>query len=516
MADKIFINYRRSLNLTEAQLLQKVLQRHFGKSRVFLDISGLEGGEHWLHKLETQVDLSAAMVCLIPEGWLEAKDEKGGRRLDNPNDFVRFEIARAFARTIPVLPLRLDGASIPDTSELPLNLQQLAFQQAMLLRRESFDDDGDRIARRLKDLIAHAKGRDVPRWIMAAAPAIAFSLGIVAGPTVLTQLGATQPHTAVELQSALTRTQKKVEENETALAQASSQAAAAERRAGAAEAERDRVQAALSETRAKLTAAESAAERAKGEAAASVERERQTGTKAEAEAEKRAGAAEADRDRAKAALSETRAKLTAAETAAEKAKGEAAASVERERQARVKAESEAKRQSDLAADARRELEAAALRRKGDETKAEVKTQQRDEPAFGAPDVTFAFGLWRIRRVSDDYIHIWTETGDKIIELPNSNGWWRLRDRRGTKVIYPNGERGEQSFGVGPNPSILKSKDYINIASAAYRIGSQQVFTLFRIADGKIVIKLYYNNEIILVTNSTDISVKTSKGENLTF
>ena len=60
MAGKIFINYRRSLNLVEAQLLKKVLQRHFGKAGVFLDVSGLEGGQHWLHALEAQVDAAAA------------------------------------------------------------------------------------------------------------------------------------------------------------------------------------------------------------------------------------------------------------------------------------------------------------------------------------------------------------------------------------------------------------------------------------------------------------------------
>src|SRR5215475_2020491 len=121
MAGKIFINYRRKLNLVEAQLLQKVLQRHFGKAGIFLDVSGLEGGEHWLHTLERQVDASAAMVSLVGQGWAEVTDEKGARRLDSPNDFVRFEIARAFMRKIPVLPLRLDGAELPDTADLPLN-----------------------------------------------------------------------------------------------------------------------------------------------------------------------------------------------------------------------------------------------------------------------------------------------------------------------------------------------------------------------------------------------------------
>src|SRR5262249_44627718 len=154
-----------------------------------------EGGEHWLHTLERQVDASAAMVSLIGQGWADIRDEKGARRLDNPNDFVRLEIARAFARKIPVLPLRLDGAEMPGTADLPLNLQQLAFQQAMLLRRESFDDDGDKIARRLKDLIAGARPRGVPSWALGVAAAAALAAGIAAGPAVQTTLGLLQPDT---------------------------------------------------------------------------------------------------------------------------------------------------------------------------------------------------------------------------------------------------------------------------------------------------------------------------------
>src|SRR5215469_5370674 len=212
MAGKIFINYRRKLNLVEAQLLQKVLQRHFGKAAVFLDVGGLEGGEHWLHTLEHRVDASAAMVSLIGDGWAEIKDEKGSRRLDSPNDFVRFEIARAFARKIPVLPLRLDGAELPDTADLPLNLQQLAFQQAMFLRRESFDDDGQKIARRLKDLIAEARNRGVPRWALGASAAAALAAGIAAGPVVQAALGILKPNTEAALRTALGKAEERASE----------------------------------------------------------------------------------------------------------------------------------------------------------------------------------------------------------------------------------------------------------------------------------------------------------------
>lgn len=189
MAGGIFINYRRALNLKDAQLLQKALQRHFGQRSVFLDVSGLDGGDHWLHTLEKQVDASTAMVALIGRGWSDVTDEKGNRRLDNPNDFVRFELARAFSRSMPVLPVLIDGAEIPDISQLPTNLLPLTFPQAMLLRSQSLDDDADKIARRLRYLIAQSRPRGLSHLSAGAGMAVTLALGIATAPMLLSRLG---------------------------------------------------------------------------------------------------------------------------------------------------------------------------------------------------------------------------------------------------------------------------------------------------------------------------------------
>ena len=260
MAGKIFINYRRSLNLVEAQLLKKVLQRHFGKDGVFLDVSGLEGGQHWLHSLEAQVDAAAAMVSLIPKGWAAVADETGARRLDNPDDFVRFEIARAFSRRIPLVPLLLDGASMPGVAELPLNLVQLSFQQGMLLRGESFDDDGDKIARRLKELIAPE--RKLSYWAAGAVATAALLAGLAAGPPVLTGLGIVQPSTDTALRKALAGAQRQAADAEAARKEAEAARKAAEAKYAEAADELGRAQAAS-----KAAQDELAATQEKGEAA---------------------------------------------------------------------------------------------------------------------------------------------------------------------------------------------------------------------------------------------------------
>ena len=119
VAGRIFINYRRRESRKEARHLATVLRTRFGKDGVFLDESGIDGGANWLQTLERQVSGSAAMVALIGKDWADLTDENGHRLLDNPNDFVRFEIAQALLRGIPLLPVLLDGTEMPKLRNCP-------------------------------------------------------------------------------------------------------------------------------------------------------------------------------------------------------------------------------------------------------------------------------------------------------------------------------------------------------------------------------------------------------------
>jgi formylglycine-generating enzyme required for sulfatase activity len=188
MAGKIFINYRRGESLKDAQLLATLLTKPFGAKQIFLDVHGIDGGANWLHTIEQQVASSDAMVALIEKGWAERKDEHGSRRLDNPDDFVRFEVAQALQRNIPVLPVLLDGAPMPRASELPAQMLALTLFQAMPMRAESVVRDADAIAQRLQVLLAKKRQRGVPGWVLGLSAATALALGIVAGPFLLSQM----------------------------------------------------------------------------------------------------------------------------------------------------------------------------------------------------------------------------------------------------------------------------------------------------------------------------------------
>jgi formylglycine-generating enzyme required for sulfatase activity len=233
VAGKIFINYRRVESLKDAQHLKTLFDKTFGAKRVFLDVSGIDGGANWLQTLERQVAASEAMVVLIGKDWANLKDEHGNRRLDDRNDFVRFEISQALLRNLPILPVLIDGAPMPKQAQLPDNLMQLTHIQAMPLRAESFTSDAEGIAERLEEVLAKRRQRGVPVWGAGLGLVAALAAGVAAGPITLNGLGLSFPGVTLpgdaQLRADLAAAQNRVVTAESALKAAEQRLADAER-----------------------------------------------------------------------------------------------------------------------------------------------------------------------------------------------------------------------------------------------------------------------------------------------
>ena len=193
MPGKIFINYRRAESLKDARHLATLLDKGPFRGRIFIDLRGLDGSSDWLHELERQVAASEAMVSVICPGWAEVRDADGLRRIDSDHDFVRFELAEAFRRGIPVIPVLVDGARMPRGSELPDNLLLLTRPQAELLRAESFDDDVNKIVRRVQADVAARRVRGWPGWAVVAIAGVALAGGVGVGSSVPERLGWSRP-----------------------------------------------------------------------------------------------------------------------------------------------------------------------------------------------------------------------------------------------------------------------------------------------------------------------------------
>jgi hypothetical protein len=81
-------------------------------------------------------------------------NEEGMRRVDDPNDFVRIEIESALRRDIPVIPLLVRDAKMPNADELPAELENLAYRNGIKIRPDpDFHNDMDRLIQGLNEYL---------------------------------------------------------------------------------------------------------------------------------------------------------------------------------------------------------------------------------------------------------------------------------------------------------------------------------------------------------------------------
>jgi len=158
----IFISYRREDGAAAAYRLHDLLVARFGEGSVFIDVEAIEAGADFAEVIDTKVRFCDGLVAMIGPAWVSAADAGGRRRLEDPTDWVRLEIATALGRGVKVVPVLVDGARMPAERELPEPLTSLARHQALDLRREHFEHDAGRLAAALQRLGA---GQNAVSWL---------------------------------------------------------------------------------------------------------------------------------------------------------------------------------------------------------------------------------------------------------------------------------------------------------------------------------------------------------------
>jgi hypothetical protein len=154
---RIFISYRRQETAYPAGWLYDRLAARFGEDQVFKDVDSIAPGDDFIEVITSAVGSCDVLLAVIGNHWLTITDEDGRRRLDNPNDFVRLEIESALQRNVRVIPILVDGASMPRTSDLPSSLTALVRRQALELSPNQFSFDTSRLLKVLLKTLAEAR-----------------------------------------------------------------------------------------------------------------------------------------------------------------------------------------------------------------------------------------------------------------------------------------------------------------------------------------------------------------------
>ena len=157
---RIFISYRRDDAAYPAGWLFDRLAERFGKEQIFKDVDSIELGEDFVAEIGEAVGSTDVLLAVIGEKWLTVADEHGSRRLDDPEDFVRIEIEAALRRKVRVIPILVEGASMPREEQLPPSLTALARRQALELSPVRFSSDTSKLLTVLERALAEARAAE--------------------------------------------------------------------------------------------------------------------------------------------------------------------------------------------------------------------------------------------------------------------------------------------------------------------------------------------------------------------
>jgi hypothetical protein len=179
---RIFISYRRSDTRGYVGWLSDKLQSKLPKARIFRDVESIGMGD-WKKAIGEGLRLSDVVLVVVGERWLSITNESSDqRRLDDPEDMVRWEVASALAFKAErdcVAQVLLDDVPPPPRPSLPEDMQRLFDMQAYRLRYEDFDANVGNLVEHLRRIPVSRKrklkgaeilsrwkdGRECPEWV---------------------------------------------------------------------------------------------------------------------------------------------------------------------------------------------------------------------------------------------------------------------------------------------------------------------------------------------------------------
>lgn len=142
----VFLSYRRQDSADICDRIANHLQWKYGKSHIFRDVSTILAGSNFDRSIRRALEECHVVLVVIGPQWLEIRDAAGQRRLDDPADYVRMEVATALRTGKTVIPVLVRGARMPSAQELPPDLVPLAQHPPIHVRPDpAFRADMERL-----------------------------------------------------------------------------------------------------------------------------------------------------------------------------------------------------------------------------------------------------------------------------------------------------------------------------------------------------------------------------------
>jgi hypothetical protein len=179
----VFISYRRADTAGHAGRLVEQLKSQFG-DHVFLDVDSIRPGANFQDVIRETLDHCGVAVVLIGKRWLER--DPSMPRFGEPADVITQEIQTALDLKITVVPVLLDGASMPQESALPAQFKDLSKLNAVDLRHTSYDRDMQALSDTLIEIFGGARATALEKTLLKIyGPFLGGSFGRLYGALVV-------------------------------------------------------------------------------------------------------------------------------------------------------------------------------------------------------------------------------------------------------------------------------------------------------------------------------------------
>lgn len=221
MQGKIFISYRRNDGAANARSVRDRLARVFGDSNVFMDVDNLLAGKRFDKELKNAIAQTTVFLAVIGPRWMELLKE---RQASGERDYVHEEVAAALARELLVIPVLIEGGTLPRQNELPEDVRDLALHQKHEISHEHFGRDVEGLISAIKGEAFRPASEGISRGFVAAcllSVCVAALAGLylfinyVSAPTTSLQEATKK---SMELDAALRRAQQEKADAELRLA----------------------------------------------------------------------------------------------------------------------------------------------------------------------------------------------------------------------------------------------------------------------------------------------------------
>jgi TIR domain len=164
---------------------------------VFMDVNAIQPGRDFRKAIDESIHKCSVLLAVLGRDWLELKDASGQRRLDDETDFVRLEIASALQRDIPVVPVLVRGARMPRAEQLPADLRELAYRNAVELTHARWKSDVRVLIQALRPYLEASREEVSPQVVSSGETPVAS--GLMQQPV----MEAKPPAAAIGIESAI-------------------------------------------------------------------------------------------------------------------------------------------------------------------------------------------------------------------------------------------------------------------------------------------------------------------------